>query len=106
MWPATQTREQASLSCMMFANLAYTKQRSEDRVNDPRLPVRSRSRYCRGARRRAAILILTSKLTRKFLAPSRHAGEILTDSVCAPSDGFRPPFMTSIRPAIGVHDRR
>ena len=37
----------------------YTKQRSEDRVNDPRRPVRSRSRYCRGARRRAAILIVS-----------------------------------------------
>jgi hypothetical protein len=90
----------------MFANLAYTKQRSEDRVNDPRLPVRSRSRYCRGARRRAAILILTSTLTRKFLELSRHAGEIRKDRVCAPSNGFWPPFMTSIGPAIGAHDRR
>jgi hypothetical protein len=37
---------------------------------------------------------------------SHHAGETRTDRVCAPSNGFRPPFMTSIGPAIGVHDRR
>jgi len=43
----------------MLANLAYNKRRSEDRVNDPRLPVRSGPWYCRDARRRAAILILT-----------------------------------------------
>jgi hypothetical protein len=33
--------EQLLLSCFMLANLAYNKTRSEDRVNDPRLPVRS-----------------------------------------------------------------
>jgi hypothetical protein len=49
---------------------------------------------------------LTSTLTRKFLELSRHAGEIRKDRVCAPSNGFRPPFMTSIGPAIGAHDRR
>jgi hypothetical protein len=39
-----QSRKYASetlWSCFILANLAYSKKRSEDRVNDPRLPVRS-----------------------------------------------------------------
>ena len=36
-----QACERVTIELLMSENLAYNKQRSEDRVNDPRLPVRS-----------------------------------------------------------------
>ena len=39
--PGSRICELVNWSCFTLANLAYRKARSEDRVNDPRLPVRS-----------------------------------------------------------------
>jgi hypothetical protein len=90
----------------MLANLAYNKQRSEDRVNDPRLPVRPGPRYCRDARRHAAILILALTLTRKLFELSGHADVSLSDHICAPSNGIQAAVYDSIGPVIGAHERQ
>jgi len=78
-----------------------TKQRSEDRVNDPRLPVRSGPWHCRDARRRAAI----------FLVLALHWLESSSNSRATPTRAFRitsahhqtvfsPPFMTASAPPL------
>src|SRR5262249_36365433 len=98
-------RENEVASCSRIWPI--TKPRSEDRVNDPRLPVRSGPSYCRDARRRAAILlVLALTLTRKFFELSGHADASLSDHVCAPSNGILAAVYDSIGPAIVAHDRQ
>jgi hypothetical protein len=66
-------------------------------VNDPRLPVRSGPRYCRDARRRAAILILIVTLTSKAFADSRSHAERKPLRIASAHHQtvFKPPFMTA-----------
>jgi hypothetical protein len=74
-------------------------------VNDPRLPVRFGSLLLRCPEAPSNIDLgrnQTSKVfnSRATLSTNR------TDRVSAPSNGFEPPFMTSIGSTIAVHDRR
>jgi hypothetical protein len=86
-------------------NLVYHKKRSEDRVNDPRLPVRSGSLpQCPEARERY-FLILTY-IDPKVLRTLRPRGATLTDHVCAPSNGIQAAVYDSIGPTIVDHDRQ
>jgi len=84
----------------MSENLAYNKQRSEDRVNDPRLPVRSGPWHCRDAGRHAAIFLILTFHWPKVLRTLAPRGATLTDHVRAPSNGFRAAVYDSIGPPL------
>ena len=89
------------LSCFTLANLAYRKARSEDRVNDPRLPARSGPSYCRDARRRAAIfLILTLHRLESSCELSGHAAQPSRITSANHQTVFKPPFMTASAPPL------
>jgi hypothetical protein len=93
----------------MLANLAYnstTKQRSEDRANDPRLLSDQDLHIAAmpGGARQFFNLDLT--LTRKFFELASHANASLSDHVFAPSNGILAAVYDSIGPAIVAHERQ
>ena len=73
----------------MVANLAYDKRRSEDRVTDPRS-------------RQIKTLILPRCPKARGNIDFDHAGAILTDHVCASSNGFRAAVYDQHRPRYRV----
>jgi hypothetical protein len=84
----------------MLANLAYnkTKKRGSRERSSPPCQVRAlilpRCPEARGN------IDLDLTLTRKFCRTLGPRGAILTDHVCAPSNGFEPPFMTASAPPL------
>jgi hypothetical protein len=90
----------------MLANLAYnkTKKRGPRERSSPPCQVRALILPRRSEARGNIDLDLT--LTRKFCRTLGPRGAILTDHVCAPSNGIQAAVYDSIGPAIGVHDRQ
>jgi hypothetical protein len=82
------------------------KRRSEDRVNDPRLPVRVRTLILPRRPKARGNIDLDLTLTRKFCRTLGPRGATLTDHVCAPSNGIQAAVYDSIGPATGDHDRQ
>ena len=82
------------------------KQRSEDRVNDPRLPVRFGSLLLRCPEARSNIDLGRNVDHESFstLGPRRALPVRIVSA--HHQTVFKPPFMTSIGPIIAVHDRR
>ena len=89
----------------MSENLAYNKQRSEDRVNDPRLPV-NQDLDIAAMLEAGGNIDLDLTLTRKFCRTLGPRGATLADHACAPSNGFQAAVYDSIGPATDVHDRQ